>query len=203
MSPKWVPQMADTAAVLADCAAKPVESYPVSFPNMRGSRSGARFGLRRGRDLRRRQRDLFPPQHQLLDRGEYRAFRAGCRSGASEHKIQSSVATSPSWSTAPMKGPIAPKRGRRSRREDYGRSAATKFRSAKPIGTCDAGANPGHDRSGREPSARDETRRPLPRHATARRSPISWPRWNSASPAPDSSVAGLGGCPYAAPVRHR
>ena len=36
VSPKWVPQMADTAAVLAGIARRPGVSYPVLVPNMRG-----------------------------------------------------------------------------------------------------------------------------------------------------------------------
>ena len=36
VSPKWVPQMADTAAVLAGIARRPVTSYPVLTPNMQG-----------------------------------------------------------------------------------------------------------------------------------------------------------------------
>jgi isopropylmalate/homocitrate/citramalate synthase len=36
VSPKWVPQMADTATVLAGIARRPGVSYPVLVPNMRG-----------------------------------------------------------------------------------------------------------------------------------------------------------------------
>lgn len=36
VSPKWVPQMADTAAVLAGIARRPGVSYPVLVPNMTG-----------------------------------------------------------------------------------------------------------------------------------------------------------------------
>jgi hydroxymethylglutaryl-CoA lyase len=36
VSPKWVPQMADSAAVLAGIARKPGVSYPVLVPNMKG-----------------------------------------------------------------------------------------------------------------------------------------------------------------------
>ncbi|MPY76821.1 MAG: hydroxymethylglutaryl-CoA lyase [Alphaproteobacteria bacterium] len=36
VSPKWVPQMADTAAVLAGIARRPGTSYPVLTPNMQG-----------------------------------------------------------------------------------------------------------------------------------------------------------------------
>src|ERR1700752_5227046 len=36
VSPKWVPQMADTAAVMAGIARKLGVSYPVLVPNMKG-----------------------------------------------------------------------------------------------------------------------------------------------------------------------
>jgi isopropylmalate/homocitrate/citramalate synthase len=36
VSPKWVPQMADTAAVLAGIARRPGVAYPVLVPNLRG-----------------------------------------------------------------------------------------------------------------------------------------------------------------------
>jgi len=36
VSPKWVPQMADTADVLASVARRPGVSYPVLVPNMKG-----------------------------------------------------------------------------------------------------------------------------------------------------------------------
>src|SRR5215467_12277039 len=36
VSPKWVPQMADSAAVMAGIARKPGVSYPVLVPNMKG-----------------------------------------------------------------------------------------------------------------------------------------------------------------------
>ena len=36
VSPKWVPQMADTAAVMAGIARKPGVSYPVLVPNIKG-----------------------------------------------------------------------------------------------------------------------------------------------------------------------
>src|SRR5262244_4625728 len=36
VSPKWVPQMADTAAVMAGIARKPGVSYAVLVPNLKG-----------------------------------------------------------------------------------------------------------------------------------------------------------------------
>ena len=45
VSPKWVPQMADTAEVLAAIAPKPGVSYPVLVPNMRGLERAREAGV--------------------------------------------------------------------------------------------------------------------------------------------------------------
>jgi hydroxymethylglutaryl-CoA lyase len=45
VSPKWVPQMADTADVLARIKRKPGVSYPVLVPNMRGFESARAAGV--------------------------------------------------------------------------------------------------------------------------------------------------------------
>jgi hydroxymethylglutaryl-CoA lyase len=46
VSPKWVPQMADTADVLARIARAPNASYPVLVPNMRGLDDARAAGVR-------------------------------------------------------------------------------------------------------------------------------------------------------------
>ena len=86
VSPKWVPQMADTAEVLAGIARRPGVRYPVLVPNMKGFEA-ARAARRDGdRGLRRRLGELLPAQHQLLDRREPRALRAGGRGGAARRR---------------------------------------------------------------------------------------------------------------------
>ena len=45
VSPKWVPQMADTAAVLARLKRAPDVSYPVLVPNMQGFEAAAAAGV--------------------------------------------------------------------------------------------------------------------------------------------------------------
>lgn len=45
VSPKWVPQMADTAAVLAGIARRPGIRYPVLVPNMKGFEAASAAGL--------------------------------------------------------------------------------------------------------------------------------------------------------------
>jgi len=44
VSPRWVPQMADSAAVLAGIARRPGVSYPVLVPNMKGFEAACRAG---------------------------------------------------------------------------------------------------------------------------------------------------------------
>jgi isopropylmalate/homocitrate/citramalate synthase len=46
VSPRWVPQMADSAAVLAGIARKPGVEYPVLVPNMKGFEAAQRAGAR-------------------------------------------------------------------------------------------------------------------------------------------------------------
>ncbi len=46
VSPKWVPQMADTAQVLAGLVRRPEVSYPVLVPNMTGFESASAAGVR-------------------------------------------------------------------------------------------------------------------------------------------------------------
>ena len=46
VSPKWVPQMADTAEVLAKLERKPGVSYPVLVPNMKGLETARAAGVR-------------------------------------------------------------------------------------------------------------------------------------------------------------
>jgi hydroxymethylglutaryl-CoA lyase len=45
VSPKWIPQMADTAAVLAGLKRKPGVSYPVLVPNMQGFEAARAAGV--------------------------------------------------------------------------------------------------------------------------------------------------------------
>jgi hydroxymethylglutaryl-CoA lyase len=45
VSPKWVPQMADTAAVLAGLKRKPGVAYPVLVPNMKGFEAARAAGV--------------------------------------------------------------------------------------------------------------------------------------------------------------
>ena len=46
VSPKWVPQMADTAEVMAGIQRRPGVSYPVLVPNMTGFEAASAAGVR-------------------------------------------------------------------------------------------------------------------------------------------------------------
>ena len=46
VSPKWVPQMADTAAVIAGITRRPHVSYSVLTPNLQGLEAALRSGVR-------------------------------------------------------------------------------------------------------------------------------------------------------------
>ena len=84
VSPKWVPQMADAAEVFAGITRRPGTRYAALVPNLAGLDRAPRRRRDRGRDLRRRVRDVQPPQHQPVDRRVARDYRDVCerRSGA-------------------------------------------------------------------------------------------------------------------------
>ena len=88
VSPKWVPQMADAADVMARIRRKPGVRYPVLTPNMKGfERRCARQG-RRGRGVRRGVGVLLAEEHQLLDRREPRARAPDLRRGGGQCGIR-------------------------------------------------------------------------------------------------------------------
>ena len=82
VSPKWVPQMADNAQVMAAIRREAGVRYSVLTPNLKGFEAALPSQARRDRGVRRRHRGLQPAQHQLLDRREHRALRAGGGRGA-------------------------------------------------------------------------------------------------------------------------
>ena len=59
--------------------ASPASLYSVLTPNMKGFEAALAARADEDRDLRRRQRSVLAEEHQLLDRGEHRALRAGAR----------------------------------------------------------------------------------------------------------------------------
>ena len=81
VSPKWVPQMADAADVMARHPPQGRRSLPGADAEHAGLRGGARGEGRRGRGVRRRVGVVFAQEHQLRDRREPRARAADLRGG--------------------------------------------------------------------------------------------------------------------------
>ncbi len=79
VSPKWVPQMADTAAVLKALGHRAGVSFPVLVPNIKGLDAALAAGAKRDRHLRRRLGDVLAQEHQLLHRRVFRTLRSGGR----------------------------------------------------------------------------------------------------------------------------
>ena len=79
VSPKWVPQMADAAEVMARIARAPGVTLLGAHAEHEGLRRRARGASRRGRRVRRGERSVLAEEHQLLDRRIDRALRAGAR----------------------------------------------------------------------------------------------------------------------------
>ena len=87
VSPKWVPQMADAAEVFAGITRRPGTRYTALVPNLTGLARAHRGAGRRNRRVRRRLRDVQPPEHQSDHRrvaGDATAqvVRPGARSSA-------------------------------------------------------------------------------------------------------------------------
>ena len=82
VSPKWVPQMANTDEVMARIRRKPGVGYPVLVPNKQGMNGAVEAQCEEIADLHRGVGGVLPQEHQLLDRRELRALRAGDGGGA-------------------------------------------------------------------------------------------------------------------------
>ena len=161
--PKWVPQMADSAEVLAGIRRRPGVRYPVLVPNVQGLDAALARRRRRDRRLRRRLGDLQPQEHQLLDRREPRAlpprrrarrWRAACASAATCRCV----------ARLPLRGRRRAAEVAARRRAASTPSAATRSRSA----TRSASARPARRAAMLERSRPsvplDAPRGPLPRH---------------------------------------
>ena len=84
VSPKWVPQMADHAEIMAGLPpadSYPDVNYPVLTPNMKGFEAAVAAGAKGSGGVRGRFRRVFAKEHQLFDRRIDRALRAGLRGG--------------------------------------------------------------------------------------------------------------------------
>ena len=87
VSPKWVPQMAETAAVLAALPFRPGIRYPVLVPNMKGFEAAKAAGAREIAVFGAALGELFGTQYQLFYCREFRAVSAGGRGrGRGRHR---------------------------------------------------------------------------------------------------------------------
>jgi hydroxymethylglutaryl-CoA lyase len=192
VSPKWVPQMADAAEVLpASGAAR--RRYPVLVPNLQGYEAAEAAGVEEIAVFGAASESFNAEEHQLLDRRIAGTLPPGLRAGQAEG----------CGARLCLLRARLPLRGRRCRwpawcawRGAGMRWAATKSRWATPSASARR-RRPGDARR-RWPArgAAAAPGGPLPRHlrAGAGQHP-GLPGIGRA--VVDSSVAGLGGCPYA------
>ena len=197
-SPKWVPQMADNAEVMARHPAQARRALLGADAQHEGLR-GARCAARRPDEIvvfGAASEAFSQKQHQLLDRREHRALRAGGRGGA-RGTASRCAARCRARSAARTRARWRPTRSSAWSRLHEGASACST--SAWP--TPSASARRARRRRALEARARSTTRSTrsaaISTTPTARRSPTSTPAWRSACRTFDTSVAGLGGCPYA------
>ena len=109
VSPKWVPQMADNAEVMAGIQRKAGVRYSVLTPNLQGFEAAVLTQARRDRGVCRGQRGLQPEEHQLLDCREHRALCARWCEAARAAGIYVRGAMSCTVG-CPYEGDIAPER---------------------------------------------------------------------------------------------
>ena len=76
VSPKWVPQMADNAEVMARIVRLPGVAYPVLTPNLKGFEAALAAGAEEVAVFAAASGVLQPEEHQLLDRRVAAALRA-------------------------------------------------------------------------------------------------------------------------------
>jgi hydroxymethylglutaryl-CoA lyase len=112
VSPKWVPQMADAAAVMAGLNAglrRPEVAVAVLVPNDKGM--DAALPLRPDEIVvfTAASRGLCAQEHQLLDRREHRALRPRHRQGQGRRHHGARRAVSAAWA-APTRARSAPPR---------------------------------------------------------------------------------------------
>jgi len=129
VSPKWIPQMADTAAVLAGLKRKAGVSYPVLVPNIKGFDAARAAGVE--------EIAVFAAASESFSRRNINCSiaesleRFAPVAAASRRHGMRVRGTSPASSTAPMKARSRLRPWRMSRRS-WRRSAATRSRSATP-----------------------------------------------------------------------
>ena len=109
VSPKWVPQMADAAEVFAGIAQAARHPLHRAGAEPRRARARPGGGCRRGRDFRRRVRDVQPAQHQPDDRRIAGGLPRGLRARGSRPASASAAICRPR-SAVRSKAPLPPAR---------------------------------------------------------------------------------------------
>ena len=195
VSPKWVPQMADNAEVMAGIRRKPGVAYPVLVPNRKGLDAAIAAGADEVVVFGAATESVLQTKHELHDRRRARALLGSLRRGACRAGSRC-AATSRCVSAARTKARSSLQRWCASRASST-RWAATR----SPSRTRSARGTPGQARAVIEAVARAHTRRAprraFPRHLRPGARQYLCRARDAASPTFDSSVAGLGGCPYA------
>ena len=195
VSPKWVPQMADHAEVLARIRRHAGVAYPVLVPNLKGLEAALAAGAEEVAVFGAASESFSRQEHQLLHRREPGAVPAGDRGGASGTTSPCAATCRASW-VAPTRATIRPDAvaavAQRSVRDGLLRGLARRHDRRR-----NARADEGPARDGREARPGRAARRPLPRHLrSGAREHLRVARDGrvACSTAPS---AGLGGCPYA------
>jgi hydroxymethylglutaryl-CoA lyase len=189
VSPKWVPQMADTAEVLAKLRPRPGVSYPVLVPNLQGLGQALACGVREVAAGSRQV--LLPAQHQLSpsrEPGRFAPVVEGTRCRPSGARLR------PARWIAPTEG--GPSGRRRARGRQPSCHGLLRDRVSDTIGT-------GTPLKARRLVERVASEVPLERIALHFHDTYGQALANILAclelgvSVVDSAVAGLGGCPYA------
>ena len=195
VSPKWVPQMADAADVMARIARKAGVRYPVLTPNLKGFEGALAAKADEVVVFVAASESVLAQEHQLLDRRKPRA-RAPVFDAANASAACACAAAISCVLGCPYEGDVDP------------RKVAEVAAALHAIGAYEVVARR-HDRHRhrRQDAARwcgcvaervpvDELARPFPRHVRpGARERLRGLELGVATF--DCSVAGLGGCPYA------
>ena len=196
VSPKWVPQMADAADVMARIRRKAGVRYPVLTPNLKGFEAALAANADEVAVFVAAIGDLLAEEHQLLDRREPRARAAGVRRGA-RRTACACAATSRACSAARTKATSIRAKVARRRGRAASRWAPTRSRSATRSASAPPGKTQALDRDGRASASRSARSPGISTTPTARRSTNVYAALEMGVATFDCSVAGLGGCPYA------
>ena len=108
VSPKWVPQLADAAEVMAGIARRPGVRYAALTPNMKGFEAALAAGADEVAIFASASEGFSRAQHQLLDRREHRAVSPGGGGGPAHEGIAGARLCQLRGANAPMTGAVAP-----------------------------------------------------------------------------------------------